>query len=241
MTDDLSAFLNQRSACFDRPFAGLTFLVVEDSRFACEAFRLLGQRAGARIRRADCMRSARRHLQTYRPGVVIVDVGLPDGVGTELIGELAQAAVRVPAIIGTSGDPLGRDAALAAGADAFIAKPVESLTLFRNTILAVMPGLLPAGWRPLPVEDRITPDALALRDDLAEAARLLDASQGDNGARLDYLSQFLSGIARDAHDLPLERACADLARVRRDGQVTAAAFTRLSGLVAERLRHTAAF
>jgi len=50
-----------------RPLLGLTILVVEDSRFACDAMRLLCLRSGARIRRADCLRSARRHLQVYRP------------------------------------------------------------------------------------------------------------------------------------------------------------------------------
>ena len=38
------------------------------------------------------------------PSAVIVDVGLPDGSGLDLIRELSSARPRVPALIGTSGD-----------------------------------------------------------------------------------------------------------------------------------------
>ena len=100
----------------ERPLLGLTVLVVEDSRYACEAMRLLCLRSGARIRRADCIRSARRHLQVYRPSVVAVDMGLPDGNGADLIAELAQAETEKSVVLATSGDETLEAEAMAAGA-----------------------------------------------------------------------------------------------------------------------------
>jgi DNA-binding response OmpR family regulator len=68
-----------------QPLAGLTILAVEDSRFASEALRLMCLRSDARLRRADSLEQADRHLSVYRPDVVIVDLGLPDGNGADLI------------------------------------------------------------------------------------------------------------------------------------------------------------
>jgi len=98
-------------------------LLVEDSLTAGEAVRLICITSGARLRRADCIESARRHLRIYRPDVAIVDMGLPDGDGAVLISELAQANPRTQTIIGLSADPNRAKAAMEAGADSFIEKP----------------------------------------------------------------------------------------------------------------------
>ena len=72
--EDLEDFVMRRLPTAERPLMGSTVLVVEDSRFACEAIRLMCLRSGARIRRADCLKAAARHLRMYRPSVVIVDL-----------------------------------------------------------------------------------------------------------------------------------------------------------------------
>lgn len=217
-----------------RPLAGLTVLVVEDSRVASEAVRLLCLRSGARIRRADCLRSAGRHLQGYRPAVVIVDLGLPDGDGAGLIRRIAAARPRVPVVLGISGDPAARAAAMEAGADGFLAKPVESLAVFQQAILSALPDdpAPRSGPRLLP-DDVIRPGAACLRDDLAHVAEIL-ATAHDTAA-IDYIAHFLAGVARTAHDPALESAAAALARDHQAGHALAADLARISSLVQDRL------
>ena len=239
MADDLSDFIATRTPSPARPLQGLTVLVVEDSRFACEAMRLMCLRSGARLRRADCLRSARRHLQAYRPTAVVVDIGLPDGSGLDLIAELSRARPRVPVLLGTSGDASGESRALAAGADGFLAKPVESLSGFQRTILTALHAAPGPMYRPDAAEDRVLPDPLALRDDLVHASGMLGPDA--DGATLDYVGHFLSGIARSAHDAPLQAAAEALVRDCRSGHATRKPVHRVSGLVRERLAAGAQF
>lgn len=216
-----------------RPLLGLTILVIEDSRYACEAMRLLCLRSGARIRRADCIRSARRHLQVYRPSVVIIDLGLPDGDGSELIEELTQTDPRVDVVLGTSGDLSGEDTAIAAGADGYLPKPVTSLALFQQVILSNLPAeRRPVG--PRSVEDEeILPDLIAFQDDMAHIADVLDDPEDEK--TLDYVAQFIGGVARSAQDKGLEQAAEALAQARASGSSVHAATSQLTGLVKQRL------
>ena len=135
-----------------RPLHGLMVLLVEDSLTAGEAVRLMCITSGARLRRADCMESARRHLRIYRPDVAIVDMGLPDGNGAELISELAQATPRTQTIIGLSADPSRATAAMKAGADSFIEKPLNSIAGFQSAILMNLPN------HRRPMDIRLLPD-----------------------------------------------------------------------------------
>ena len=230
--DDDTAPLWQ-AALPGRPLTGLTVLVVEDSRYASEAVRLLCLRSGARIRRADCLRTAARHLQTYRPAVVIVDMGLPDGDGSELIAQMSAQRPRVPVILGMSGDPDTEGAARDAGADGFLAKPVESLGHFQQLILSSLPAeTRPRGLR-LVSADLVHPDRTALRDDLAHVAEVLSAASDTTA--IDYIARFLAGVARSSRDEPLEKAATALARDHSAGRALAADLARISGLVQDRL------
>lgn len=232
--DNLDDFMMTRPPTANRPLLGLTVLVVEDSRFASEAMRLLCLRSGARIRRADSLYHARRHLRVYRPSVVIVDLGLPDGSGTQLIADLAQASPRVDVLLGTSGDPDGHADAIKAGADGFLGKPISNLGQFQAAILDHLPQeRRPKGLRVLSGET-VQPDALALRDDLTAAASAIDEA-GQAPRKLGYLTQFLGGIARSTDDDPLEQAVAQLDELNRNGQATASQLAQVSALVQARI------
>ena len=187
------------------PLQGVTILAVEDSRFACEALRLMARRSGARLRRAETIEAARRHLRVYRPDVMMVDLGLPDGRGEVLIRDLVTSARRPLVVLGMSGSPEGRGKALAAGADGFLDKPLQNVAQLCRALRPLLPEL---DIQPPPIggTGRLNLDPLALRDDLAFAAAALQGSPGPERQR--YVSAFLSGVAVHADDSDLaEAAC----------------------------------
>ncbi len=210
------------------PLHGLTVLAVEDSRYACEALRLMCHRAGARLRRADTLRAARAHLRVYRPDVVIIDLGLPDGRGEVLIRDLVLSSARPGLILGTSGHTNGRMSALASGADGFLDKPLESLPKFCASILRHLLGH--AGV--IPANDLICPDPLALHDDLMQADLALSGAQ--DAASRRYITGFLAGLAHHAHDTGLAKAAENAGQNETD-------LPQLRALIKDRLSDYAAF
>lgn len=239
MPDDLDDLFLTQTPTAERPLLGLTVLVVEDSRFASEAMRLLCLRSGARIRRADSLQSARRHLSVYRPAVVIVDLGLPDGSGAELIRDLTAATPRDGIILGTSADASGASSSAQAGADGFIEKPIESLTAFQQQILSHLPSSArPRGLR-LVADDTITLDPLALRDDLAHISDILTVKPADE-RMLTYVAQFLSGLARLSHDSSLADAANALQLRQKRNQPHGSELAQIAGLIHDRLQEEVA-
>lgn len=212
--DALTDLIGTRTPTAHRPLLGVTVLVVEDSRYASEAVRLMCLRSGARIRRADSLETARRHLAVYRPTVVLVDVGLPDGSGLALIEALSNAAPRIEVILGISGETTTEDAVRAAGADGFIAKPIDTLSIFQHAILSHLPAdRQPPGPRLLN-DETVRPDSVAYHDDLNHIAQVL---KDDDHSNLDYVTQFLGGVARSAKDDALDRAVRDLIAQKSEG------------------------
>ncbi|MBJ3762674.1 response regulator [Maribius pontilimi] len=234
MTDILDEFLFPRRPTAERPLLGQTILVVEDSRYAGETMRLMCLRGGARIRRADSLRAAARHLSTYRPSVILVDLGLPDGSGLDLIRQLSGSIPRVPVLMALSGDPSNRAEALKAGADDFMEKPFGSVAQFHAAILNRLPAdKQPSGLRSVSDESVEAGDA-ALIDDYSLIGDLLDSQ--DDTQSLRYAISFTSNLARSTGDAELLSA-ADALRIK--GLTDARGCAALAGLVQKRLSQSA--
>lgn len=190
---------------------GGTLLLVEDSRTTSDSIRLMFQGAHGRMRRAESLTGARRHLALYTPEAVLIDLGLPDGSGLTLIAELARRHAGQTRILAMSGHPDLEAEARAAGADAFIAKPFESAAQFRALL---SPVFFPARSE-IAQSGRGARSAPALRDDLHLALDLLcGRAQAD---RRGYALQFTATLARATGDVALAEAVHD---ARMSGSVT---------------------
>lgn len=202
MDDSLEIDRVRPKYTISRPLLGITILLIEDSRYCSEAMRLLSIRSGARLRRADSLKTARRHLRIYRPDVVLVDLGLPDGSGLDIIQEIAQGGASASAIIATSGNIGGhvRDAAIKAGAAFFMEKPIADLASYQQTILAALPNALrPVGFAPRLAGSCVKPDAQAMKDDLDHIDALMnDCIANHDSEVFVYIVQFLNSLGRDA-------------------------------------------
>lgn len=185
------------------PLQGKTLLLVEDSRFTADELRLMVLRGGAQLRRTQTLTEARRHLSLYRPDAVLIDLGLPDGSGLNLIRELATNLPGRPVVFAISGDPSLRSAALSCGAADFWEKPLPGCDDFLKCLSgALLRQNSPSGL----FSQAKRPDCLALEEDLRFAQSLLTSGQGRED-RL-YIAGFLTGLARASADPELALAAA---------------------------------
>jgi DNA-binding response OmpR family regulator len=204
---DLPALGSLRRQCL---FA-VTILLVEDSRSASEAIRLYAAESGARVRRADSLHAASRHLAIYRPNVVMVDLGLPDGDGMALIRHLASASTPLAAIVALSGRERAewQADAILAGAAACLEKPIESLRAFQECVLSVLPDAESRrrpDMRELALEGRASVLA-ALAEDLRRARSLLaEALPAGDAETIAYCAQFVGSVGEMLGDAELAEA-----------------------------------
>lgn len=100
-------------------------LLVEDHPPLAEAVCVALRRAGFAVDHAGTAADAREMAALADYGLVLLDLGLPDGDGTTLLPVL-RGGGRVPVIVLTARDQLAdRIAGLDGGADDYVVKPVE--------------------------------------------------------------------------------------------------------------------
>ena len=99
-------------------------LLVEDQAILADAVIRRLQRAGHVTELASSLKAARKVLAISNPHFVLLDLGLPDGDGTILLGELRAAGFERPIIVLTARDQVTDCIdGLNAGADDYITKP----------------------------------------------------------------------------------------------------------------------
>jgi DNA-binding response OmpR family regulator len=119
-----------------------TVLLVEDSDAIRDAFTILLEDAGYTVLGAGTGEDALRLAAEHLPDLVLLDMGLPDMTGLDVVRQIkaasATAGVAVVAVTGRDEDA-DRRACLAAGCAAYIVKPVNTQKLVRD-----LPGFMAA-------------------------------------------------------------------------------------------------
>jgi len=109
-------------------------LVVEDEARIVEILRLSLKRAGFVVDAVGRYAEAHDALALARYDAAIVDLGLPDGDGINLIGEIRAAQNPLPVLVLTARDAVeDRVCGLNAGADDYLVKPFATAELIART------------------------------------------------------------------------------------------------------------
>ncbi len=112
-------------------------LVVEDEPGIRAVVRVMLQSASYRVVEADSAARAEIEARTHRPDLLIVDLGLPDGDGVDVIRRV-RAWSPVPIIVLSARTMEEQKvAALDAGADDFVSKPFGSPELLARVRAAL--------------------------------------------------------------------------------------------------------
>lgn len=133
---------------------GGDIVVIEGSPSQQMVYRALLADAGHRVRAAATASEGIRQVQAARPAVLLLDLGLTDRDGLELLHEMLRLAPGLPIIAVTANGSVARAVeAMRAGAHDFLVKPVEETRLLAavSNSLRIAPGERPA-LRPMPAE-----------------------------------------------------------------------------------------
>lgn len=105
---------------------GHHILIVEDEADIRRFVRLTLVAEGHTVHEADCVQRGLIEAGTRRPDLVVLDLGLPDGDGVELIRELRKWSAVPVIVLSARSAESDKIVALDAGADDYLVKPFGS-------------------------------------------------------------------------------------------------------------------
>jgi len=105
---------------------GSQILIVEDEAHIRRFVRLTLEAEGHTVHEAENYQRGLIEAGTRRPDLVVLDLGLPDGDGVELIRELRQWSAMPVIVLSARSAETSKVAALDAGADDYLVKPFGS-------------------------------------------------------------------------------------------------------------------
>ncbi|HEY6081547.1 MAG TPA: PAS domain S-box protein [Polyangiaceae bacterium] len=122
-----------------RDLGGVRVLVIDDERDARELLELVLTRAGARVETAGSAAAGFAALETFRPDIIVSDVGMPDEDGYTLLQRVRSSQApyaKTPAIALTAYTRReDRARALAMGFNSHLGKPVNPVDLMVEIVV----------------------------------------------------------------------------------------------------------
>jgi two-component system, OmpR family, KDP operon response regulator KdpE len=106
--------------------SGPRLLLIEDDAAARHLLVVYLTRLGYRVDEARTARDALRAWDAHRPDLLLLDLGLPDVDGIEVIRRVRREAATPIVILSARGDEPDKIAGLEAGADDYLAKPFST-------------------------------------------------------------------------------------------------------------------
>ncbi|GAB4517255.1 MAG: response regulator transcription factor [Roseibium sp.] len=104
----------------------LRLLLVEDTFDMAEAIMIRLERSGVACDLAKTLEEARACVDVQRYDVIVLDINLPDGLGTDLLKEMRARGERTPVLMLTAEFSVDdRVSSLNSGADDYLVKPFD--------------------------------------------------------------------------------------------------------------------
>jgi two-component system KDP operon response regulator KdpE len=126
-----------------------TILIVDDEPPIRRFLRSSLAAQGYRVVEAETGEAALRQIADERPDLIVLDLGLPDRDGIELIREIRQTVETPIVVLSVRDDEKGKVQALDLGASDYVTKPFGTEELLARVRAALRHRLLEQGERPV--------------------------------------------------------------------------------------------